>query len=158
MTFKIVIDSREKVDFWEFSHAGYETIIKGLKSADYSIEGFEDQISIERKKTPAELATNLGKQIVRFRNELERLRSYKVKYVLLEFSLQDLLVYPIGSDVPRKLWKFIKMNGKYMVKLVDELAAEYDIQFLYCNDKSEAEATALKILENFYKAVNNEKV
>lgn len=155
---KIIIDSREQVDFWEFSHAGYETIVKGLKSADYSIEGFEDQISIERKKTPAELAQNLGKYITRFRNELERLRTYKVKYVLLEFSLNDLLIYPIGSDVPRKLWKFIKMNGKYMVKLVDELAAEYDIQFLYCNNKSEAEATALQILETFYAEVSNENM
>lgn len=147
---KIIIDSREKVDYWEFSYAGHEEITKGLLSGDYSIEGYETEIGLERKRSTGELANNLGSKIKQFRAELERLQSYKVKYVILEFSLEDLLGFPNNSGIPRKRWKYLRMSGKYMIKLIEELSDQYGIEFLYCNNKIEAEQTALQILESFY--------
>ena len=48
--FRIVVDSREQLPY-EFSGMGLvvPTVVRGLLSGDYSIEGMEDQIAIERK-------------------------------------------------------------------------------------------------------------
>ena len=146
---RIVRDTREKVDFWDFSYAGHDMIDSALKSGDYSLEGYEDQISIERKKSTGELSGNLGIKIKQFRNELERLRSYKVKYVLCEFSISDVLNFPQNSGIPKKLWSKLRMSGAYMSKLIQELSDEYDIIFLFCDDKTCAEETAIQIFKEF---------
>lgn len=150
----IIRDSREKVDFWRFDQ--YEEckgeIVKGLKSADYSIEGYEDEISLERKRTTGELATNLGSKLTQFRAELERLQSYNIRYVLLEFTLEDLLAFPENSGIPKKTWGKLKMSGKYMAKLINELSEQFKVEFVFCGNKDNAENIAFEILKEFYNA------
>lgn len=101
--FTIIIDTREQQP-WDFSQ--YATAVQKLDSGDYSIEGMEEIVSIERKKSVNEFANNITEK--RFKDWVERLSKVEFPFILLEFNLQDILHYPVGSGVPKHMWNKIK--------------------------------------------------
>ena len=56
---------------------------KALKTGDYSIEGFEGEITFERK-TPGELYAMCGTERRRFERELERMREFMFRAIVIE--------------------------------------------------------------------------
>jgi ERCC4-type nuclease len=82
----IVIDTREK-NPWDFNHP---TIIKTLKTADYSIEGMENQIVVE-KKGHEEFVNCLSNDRDRFLREIERGKDLKRLHIVVEGSFMGVL-------------------------------------------------------------------
>src|ERR1700733_13721123 len=78
--YKIIIDTREKTPL---KFTGIETIRAGLKTGDYSIEGFEDKITIERKSL-ADLIQSISRDRRRFEECIQRLLEYEAKALLIE--------------------------------------------------------------------------
>ena len=109
--FTIIIDTREQQP-WTFS--SYVTASQKLDTGDYSIEGLEHLLCIERKKSASEFANNIIES--RFKDVIMRMSNMKYSFLLLEFDLEDLLVYPIGSTVPKKMWDKIKISPAFLVK------------------------------------------
>ena len=142
----IIQDTREQSPF-DFSFYDCEVAIATLKTGDYTLEGYEQIICIERKKSPSELATNLGKYKERFENELERLREFKHKYIVCEFNEEELRKFPHNAKIPNRIKKYIRMNGKYMRKKLYEYEEEYDVPVIFCEDKSEAESKVIEIFQ-----------
>lgn len=88
MPLKIIVDSREQRPL-DFSRWTDVTVVPGtLSSGDYSIVGLEDRFSIERKSLD-DLASSLTHGRDRFTRELERLRSFEVKCIVAECTLED---------------------------------------------------------------------
>lgn len=88
----ILVDSREKHPWdWETDDA-FEGIkhIK-LDAGDYSIEGLEHIIAIERKATVDELFVNFTKDKERIIAEFDRLKNHKVKVLIIEETCEDVL-------------------------------------------------------------------
>ncbi len=79
--FTIIIDTREQKPF-EFPD-GVPTIVSGLRAGDYSIVGFQEQVSIERKSL-ADLYQTCGKGHERFERELDKLSHYRYSAVVIE--------------------------------------------------------------------------
>jgi hypothetical protein len=131
--------------------------IQCLPEGDYTIEGYTDLICIERKKSVSEIANNLGKNYTRFRNELERLRKYRFRYVVCEFTQEQLLIYPKGSKLPKWVIRRIKMGGKFLHHRIQELAEEYQIEFFFCEDRFEARAKAMELFLWAKKVCDGEK-
>lgn len=140
--FTIIIDSREQIP-WTFKN--FTTATKKLDTGDYSLEGFENIFTIERKKSVAEIANNTTEK--RFINELERLKLYEHKFLLLEFSLSNVIDYPIGSDVPKRVWEKLKITNKYILKFLTSISIEYNIQTFFCDNEENAEEMALSIIK-----------
>lgn len=132
----IIQDTREKVGKWEFSDA--TVTVKKLESGDYSLAGLENVISIERKRTISEIAINLGSDFSRFRRELERMKSIPFSYIICEFTLQQLLDFPKGSNIKQSLLSSVRINGKYMVKLISSFEKEYGITVIYAGNRDNA--------------------
>ena len=107
--YKVIRDTREQ-NGWTFmsSKACEGTLSGALKTGDYSIEGYEELLTIERKGSIAELANNLVED--RFERELERMESFKYAFMILEFSMDDLIKYPKGSGIPSYKIKSVKLN------------------------------------------------
>lgn len=61
-----------------------------LATGDYSVRGLEDRIAIERKSL-ADLIGCVGAERERFERELQRLRAYETRAVVVEASWADLL-------------------------------------------------------------------
>ena len=84
--FQIVTDTREQ---HPFSFEGYPVEVKprALPTGDYSLDGFEDRIAIERKAAGDLLSCMTGGR-ERFTRELERLRGYEAAAVVVELYLR----------------------------------------------------------------------
>lgn len=80
----IVYDTREQRP-WLFLSKRWPMKRKHLKVGDYSVEGYEDVIAIEKKSGINELLSNLtGKERPRFERFLKRLSKYPVKAIVVE--------------------------------------------------------------------------
>ena len=148
----IIQDTREQQP-WKFisDNRCIAQLVSCLSEGDYTLADYPNLICIERKKSPSEIANNLGTNYTRFRNELERLRKYRFRYVVCEFTEEQLLIYPKGSKLPKWVIKRIKMSGKFLHHRIQELIDEYQIEFIFCEDKIEAKHAAI---EFFLRAKN----
>jgi len=140
--FTIIIDTREQTP-WEFEH--YTTANHKLDTGDYSIQGLEHLFTIERKKSVSEIANNITEP--RFKDVLQRLQQFQHKFILLEFTLNNVLDYPVGSTVPKKMWNTMKITGKYILKHLTEINIKYGIHTIYCGNRDNAEEVALSIMK-----------
>jgi DNA excision repair protein ERCC-4 len=84
--FTAIIDTREKLPYvLKIKDIEIPQRVGTLKTGDYSIEGFEDQVGIERKSV-IDLLGCVGKHRARFEREITRLEGMKVKALVVEGS------------------------------------------------------------------------
>ncbi len=82
----ILVDTREQ-DPFEFANLSAEP--GTLDTGDYSIRGLEHLIAVERKSLP-DLLNCLGRDRDRFKRELQRLRGFRFRALVIEASHTDL--------------------------------------------------------------------
>jgi ERCC4-type nuclease len=140
----VIIDTREQTALTFPSDPWYTFAIhkQALKTGDYSIKGFETAFTIERKASTSEIANNLFED--RFQDELQRLITIPYKFLLCEFTLRDVLSFPINSGIPKWRWKGLKLNGNFIHKKLVELQIDYGIHVVYAGDHA-AESAAVII-------------
>lgn len=155
--FDIIVDTREQQP-WTFANVNGDIIDKiiyhKLDTGDYTIAGFEETLCIERKKSVAELANNITDS--RFDHELSRMYEFRHKFLLLEFDYYNIDTYPIGSDIPKRLHKDIKITGPYILKKLSEIAIQYDIHVIPCGNTSYAEMVAISLMKRIYERYNKQ--
>jgi hypothetical protein len=159
--YKVIKDTREQ-DGWFFSPydkcSGME--VGTLHTGDYTLEGFEDVVCIERKASVSEVAINLGKKKSTFYKEIERMRDFHFRYILLEFSASDLIDYPnslLKTEEDKDIYKRYKdgeielpnfkrfqvvkqtkITGRYLLKAFMEISLHYDVNVMFCDNKYNA--------------------
>lgn len=143
--FIIIVDTREQIP-WEFGF--HVTSHKKLNTGDYSIEGLEHILCIERKRSVSEIANNISEP--RFKDVLDRMDKIKHSFILLEFSLDDLYSFPVGSDIPEKLWDKIKITSKYLLKYLIQIQLNRNIHIVFCGSPDNAEKMAISIMKRIY--------
>lgn len=148
--FTIIVDTREQIP-WEFGL--HTTSKRKLDTGDYSIEGLEHIFAIERKKSVSEIANNITED--RFKDVLNRMQSLKYKFMLFEFDLEDVYNYPIGSDIPKKLWDKLRISSKYILKYLSNIQVEYNIHIIYCGCSENAEKMAVSLMKRIYEKEQN---
>ena len=82
----VIIDSREQ-HAWQFENLPSEP--GSLPTGDYSVRGLEHLISVERKSLD-DLLGCVGRGRARFLRELQRLRAYRFRHLVVETSYADL--------------------------------------------------------------------
>ncbi|MFH1108733.1 MAG: ERCC4 domain-containing protein [Planctomycetota bacterium] len=82
----IIIDSREQnpLDFPTLT-----ATVGTLDTGDYSIVGLTNLVAVERKSID-DLLTCIGRERDRFKRELQRLRAYRFRLLVVEASAADL--------------------------------------------------------------------
>lgn len=143
--FHIIIDTREQHP-WTFEHMT-KSVAK-LDTGDYSLKGLENIFCIERKGSVSEFANNITEK--RFKDVVERMSQIKHSFLLFEFSLQDVLIYPVGSNVPKKMWDKLKITPKFILKHINELQLLHNIKILFCDDADNAEHIAISLMRKTY--------
>lgn len=143
----ILIDNQEKRG-WTFAIYDCKTKVVNLNTGDYTVEGYEEYLCVERKGSTGELAINLGKLRATFERELQRMESFTHKYIICEFPESNFYCFPVKSGIPPSSWKKVKINGKYLLKTLHELADKYNIELIFCADKTFAEATCISIISD----------
>jgi len=145
----IIQDTREQRG-WNFDIYECEVVKGTLHTGDYTVKGFESKLVVERKATTAEISINLGSKWKQFSAELERMKEFEKRFLLCEFSLDDLLRFPEGSGIPKNKLKFIRMSGKFLVSRLTKFCDQNGIELLFCGNKAEATKTAMGIFRETY--------
>jgi ERCC4-type nuclease len=150
--FTIIKDTREKQGYtFEAARTKYHVckgmVVRKLDTGDYSVEGLEDKVCVERKASVVELANNVGVSRRRFDAEIERMKEFPHRFLILEFSLTDLMDFPEGSDVPEKEIKNLRITNKYMLRYLMELQINHGVNVIFCDSKKNAKWTVLSILK-----------
>ena len=154
--YRVVRDTREKIDQgWMFieSERCSGTRVEKLDVGDYSLSGFEKLVTIERKGSVSEFCGNLTQE--RFvgsydpkksfdkQAEFIRLEAITWPFIILEFTLEELLKYPDIPGIPPRLRKTIRFKGSAALKKIIELQMMYKTKILFCGNKGKEVASSI---------------
>lgn len=149
--FTVIRDTREQKNkgwFWEPGNRCCGTIEDTLKTGDYTIKGAESFLRIERKASVAEIATNLSES--RFPAFLERFSQFKNGFMICECSFDDVMMFPVGSNIPKHMWPKIEMKGKFLRKKLAEIQLKYHLNIIWAGNASNAWDMADSIFKRVY--------
>jgi ERCC4-type nuclease len=142
MTF--VRDSREKEGAgWKFNATSNcnGTITKKLDTGDYSIEGMEHLIMIERK-TISDLWGTLVQNHERFMKEMERALIIPSRYLVIEGTMRDILAGCFYS----------KVGPEFILSSLTVLEQQYGIHVIYLDKRHDiCQRYMRRLLEKLYK-------
>ncbi len=152
----VIKDTREKTG-WEFGiYSDVDAVtIKTVYPGDYTLLDYEGIFAIERKATTGELSMNLGKKKHQFETELQAMSELKYKYIICEFDMEDLLNFPVNSNIPKSLWRKLKITGRYMQSTLFRWAEKYEIELHFCGNEF---AACEKAIEIFQEVIEFERV
>lgn len=158
--FTIVIDTREQLPF---TFQGFRRDAKnhrrplivpvvyeslGDHHGDYSIKGFEERVSIERKSMNDAHGTFLGwgERRARFEEELEYLAGLECAAVVIECTRGQMI-----SCVQSRGAKSVQENAKSIFRTVMAWEQDYRVPFAFCDDRRTAEVYTFRLLERYFK-------
>ena len=144
---QIIQDSREAAP-WHFR--GLTPIVEKLDVGDYSLDGHQHIISIERKSA-MDLFGTLGKGRDRFVRELERAKRHEVFVIIIESSFRDIRDKNFHNS------HRTKMCGDVILKILNTLKLKYGFDVYFANDKNEASSIARWIFSNYLRYKENPK-
>ena len=149
--YTVIKDTREQ-DGYNFSKFALckGMMIKKLDTGDYTIKGFEDKICVERKACVAEVAQNLGQKKYAFFNEIERMKEYDHRYIVMEFTLEELLEFPKGAHISQANKKQIRITGKYILRMLMEFQLYDNVHVIFAGNKK----NAFLFISSLFKRIN----
>lgn len=160
----IIQDTREK-DPWNFGMYKQVTAVQvqGLKTGDYTTQEIlqleeekgQKLLAVERKRSSSEIANNLGAERKRFFNEMERMAEYEFRYIICEFPKQRIYEFPENSGIPKRKWKYLRINSGYMVSQLARIETDYDVRIVFCNDKIEAQDFFIDLVNRIHDAYSD---
>jgi DNA excision repair protein ERCC-4 len=121
----IVIDTRENRPY-SFTDR-VETVNKALPAGDYSVQGAETQIAVERKSLDDYLSTIIHAQ-ARFGRELSLLQRYPRAWIVVEGSLEEVLQGRYTS----------RAHPQAVLALTASLMTRYGVPVLFVGDRPSA--------------------
>jgi len=151
MKFDIIQDSREKQP-WKFKE--HKVTVEKLDSADYSLRGLEKVFAIERKMTVSEISNNILE--ARFERELERLDKYKFAFMVCEFTWDDIIMFPIGSSIPKSIWHKIKIKSEFIRSALTRYQLEHNIKIIFAGKNGDL--AALELFKHITRMEENGKI
>ena len=152
LPYAIIIDSREQspFDFRDLpadkkEGGGYiivQTKRQALRTGDYSIEGMEERISIERKSIE-DLFNCVGNDRDRFERQLMRLNELEKPFLVVEADWARIAKGCVHS----------KLQPKTVIRSVIAWQMNYfpKVHWWFCSGKREAELCTFRILDRFWK-------
>lgn len=133
----IITDTREQKPLWG-------NIFSKLEVGDYSLDGYENEIAIERKSLP-DLFHTLGQGHKRFKNELERADKLKYFAIVVEGTYTQALKKYFDGSV------YSQMKGSLIVKIMFTLHIKYGINIFFCDGRAEAKKLIQSIFDAYLK-------
>lgn len=159
--FVIEIDTREQEPYFKNPPKNLTICRTKLDVGDYSIRGFENCITIERKGT-LEFLGSISNDRERFKAELKRMIENKIshRFIVIEGTLEEVMSYTtIGSNPKGKsehsvrpfTHKTVGMAPEAVFGTLVSLMIRYDVHFIFAKDRKDAEKWCLSLLLKFYK-------
>jgi len=146
MEYVIKIDSREQKPLWNI---GSKVVYGKLDTGDYSIEGYENKIAIERKSL-IDLFGTLGSGHARFKKELGRALKLDYFAIVVEGSYSSCE----NKDFDNSCCS--KMKGDVVTSILFTIHIKYKVPIFFANNRVEAKHI-IKEIFNAYAKINSIK-
>jgi len=143
--FIIIVDTREQRPYG-FS-ASVSTVKRALSEGDYSLDGFEHLVAVERKSLE-DYASSLSCDRERFLCEIGRMASIPHRLVVVEGSLTDILGWKYRSGIHPN-----SILGGTIALLVDQ-----QTPVVFCGDRQIACRFTEEYLKRVYRKLTNESL
>jgi len=138
----VIRDTREQTGYLFNTIVPKPTVIdKGLKTGDYSIEGYENEVTVERKSL-ADAYGSFGRGRKRFELELGRMSKFRYAAVVIEADWLTIIKSPPVRS---------QMKPKAVFASIIAWSIRYKVQFYTCPDRWFAEKLTYRILERYWK-------
>lgn len=135
---RIAIDTREQL---RYMFDGYESFRTTLATGDYSLEGFENRLAVERKNhSDAWGCLTEGRK--RFERCLERLSALDRAAIVIEASMAEFCVAP--PQIKR-------VNAATAMGSYISWSTKYRIPVFFAENRQWGERVTLRILAAYYK-------
>lgn len=134
---RVIIDTREQRPY-SLTHSGQtlESVRRALPSGDYSLEGLEEIVAIERKSADDYVGSVL-KNHERFQRELIRLQQFRFAAVVVEISLAGLMAGHYTS----------KIKPQALLGITCQLMLQYPpVQVIFASDRPHAAQIVAELL------------
>ena len=141
----VLSDTREQTP-WKFIRTDYcdGTEVATLSTGDYTLKGLEDKFVLERKGSAAEFYNNIcTADKARFEREMVRLSLMPHSYIILEFTLNDILKFPHTSALPARVKKAIGNKGDYYLRRFLEIQTQYRVPIILAGAQGKETAISL---------------
>lgn len=145
MTFCIVVDTREKA---EYTFACPVVRCK-LDAGDYSVEGFERRVAVERKSL-ADFTHTVIHDFARFSQELEKLSRMDAACVVVEADL-DAVLRGQHTDTLRSV------SPPSLLGASVHISVRYGVPVLWCGSRQAACAFTDAFLRTFVRLVSQQR-
>ena len=132
---KVVIDTREQLPY-EFE----DSITRTLQTGDYSIFGYENRITVERK-SKADAYGSIGRGRTRYVKELERLSEIDYSAIVVEASLSNFVEPP----------RFSQLNPKSAINSLLAWSMRYGVHIYFADNRVMGNLLTVRILERYWK-------
>lgn len=120
------------------------TRVMTLSAGDYSIDGFADQVAVERKSY-ADLAGTLTQGRDRFERELAKLNAMTVAWVVCEVGFNQMMAGP-------RTWS--KVNPKTIWRSMFAYQVRFPKVHWFCHgDRAVCQSVTYRVLEKWWKIV-----
>lgn len=117
MSFRFVVDTREKTPY-----ILPNAIMKALATGDYSIEGWETVMAVERKGYD-DLFTCLSSKLAAFRNQMVRLSAMKYRALTVDTTLSAMKLGHV----------FVPISGEDAIIRLMEMSVQYGVPVYFCD-------------------------
>lgn len=131
----IIIDTREQLPY-----SFPESKRARLATGDYSLEGLENKVAVERK-SKGDLFGSLGGGRDRFQREFERMARMDYAAVVVEANLTDLLIAPERS----------RMSPRAVINSLVAWGIRYRVQIYLADTRVLANTLTFRILEKYWR-------
>lgn len=122
----IVVDTREQEPYG-FDAGRVRVIRHALPAGDYSLEGMESTVAVERKSL-ADFVSTVIHSRARFYRELSRLGAYRAAAVVVEGNLMDVLSgHYRGGAHPNSL-----------LGSIAAITVDFDVPVFFCSNRQAA--------------------
>lgn len=135
---QVIVDTREQFPF-TFRQLPVERLRGTLHTGDYSLAGYENRITVERKSL-GDLASCITVGRERFERELERMLEFESAVVIVEEPLSHIRNGQYRSNL--KPESFEQSILAFMIR--------YRVPFLFGKNRSHAEWLCFNALRHFY--------
>lgn len=151
----IIVDTREKQPLFLHDNKDFIVTSAALKTGDYTIDGLDKLVVIERKKSANELYANFTKYRKRFYAEIDRMQEYRFRFIVIESTWAELLD-PFSYKCPMSKRK--SAVGIVVSSLLN-LVILHDIKIIMAGSKARTMITRLikKIYEYYQQGKLMEK-
>ena len=138
----MIRDTRERRG-WDFAciDPQPQVVVATLRTGDYSIRGYEDDVCVERKEL-SDLFGTFGQGRDRFVRELERMSIMAFASVVIEADFDTIVRRPPARS---------KLLPKTVIRSIAAWQIRYRVHFTVCPNREFAERWTFILLERFWK-------